>query len=79
MADDREPIQRHTVPMPPRRVAKTRGTFLLPDELLDELRDASYWARQSLAAIAQRALQAELLRMRDQFNAGSKFTRRPAA
>jgi hypothetical protein len=63
----------------PRRAAKTRGTFLLPGELLDELRDASYWARQSLARIAERALRAELLRMRDQFNAGAKFTRRPAA
>ncbi len=80
MANDSEPIRPDTVPMPPPRVArKTRGTFLLPGELLDELRDASYWARQSLARIAERALRAELLKMRDQFNAGANFSRRPAA
>ena len=58
---------------------KVRGTFLLPGELLDELRDASYWARQSLARIAERALAAELLRLREEHNAGTRFTRRPAA
>jgi hypothetical protein len=58
---------------------KIRGTFLLPSELLDELRDASYWARQSLARIAERALTAELKRLRDEHNSGVKFGRRPAA
>jgi hypothetical protein len=58
---------------------KIRGTFLLPGELLDELRDASYWARQSLARIAERALAAELLRMREEFNGGVKFEQRRAA
>lgn len=58
---------------------KIRGTFLLPGELLDELRDASYWARQSLARIAERALTAELQRLRDEHNTGAKFSRRPAA
>jgi hypothetical protein len=58
---------------------KIRGTFLLPGELLDELRDASYWARQSLARIAERALAAELVRMRAEFNGGAKFERRRAA
>jgi hypothetical protein len=60
-------------------VKKIRGTFLLPGELLDELRDASYWARQSLARIAERALAAELLRMREEFNGGKKFEQRRAA
>jgi hypothetical protein len=68
-----------SVPFPPSRAKKIRGTFLLPGELLDELRDASYSARQSLARIAQRALLAELQRMRAEHNGGVKFERRPAA
>jgi hypothetical protein len=67
-------------PLPVRRDAKKiRGTFLLPGDLLDELRDASYWARQSLARIAERALAAELARMREEFNGGAKFEQRRAA
>jgi hypothetical protein len=58
---------------------KIRGTFLLPSDLLDELRDASSWARQSLARIAERALTAELQRLREEHNAGARFSRRPAA
>jgi hypothetical protein len=58
---------------------KVRGTFLLSRELLDELRDAGYWSRETLARIAERALRAELLRMRAAHNGGEPFTRRPAA
>lgn len=78
MSERDETAAGQSLPMS-QRAAKTRGTFLLPGDLLDELRDASYWARQSLARIAERALRAELLRMRSEFNQGDKFTRRPAA
>jgi hypothetical protein len=68
-----------TLPLGTRTSKKIRGTFLLSGELLDELRDASYWARQSLARIAERALTAELQRLREEHNAGARFSRRPAA
>jgi hypothetical protein len=71
--------QDETLPLGTRTSKKIRGTFLLPGELLDELRDASYWARQSLARIAERALTVELQRLRDEHNSGTRFSRRPAA
>ncbi|RIK75050.1 MAG: hypothetical protein DCC68_21890 [Planctomycetota bacterium] len=68
-----------TLPLGKPAGKKIRGTFLLPGELLDELRDASYWARLSLARIAERALSAELARLRAEHNGGERFSRRPAA
>ncbi len=59
--------------------AKIRGTFLLPREVLDQLRDASYWARESLTTIAERALRRELRQMKQDHNEGDDFERRPAA
>jgi len=73
-ADNRQDRDRQ-----PAATRKTRGTFLLPADLLEQLRDASYWARQSQAQIAERALLRELMRMKEQFNDGQDFRRRPAA
>lgn len=63
----------------PRGPRKVRGTFLLPRDLLEELRDAAYWARQSLARIAERALRRELVELQQNHNQGHRFERRPAA
>lgn len=59
--------------------AKVRGTFLLPRDVLEQLRDASYWARESLTKIAERALRRELRKMKQEHNEGEEFQRRPAA
>lgn len=59
--------------------AKVRGTFLLPCDVLEQLRDASYWARESLTKIAERALRRELGKMKQEHNEGEDFRRRPAA
>lgn len=79
MSDERAGEAGQTLPLGKTGGKKIRGTFLLPGELLDELRDASYWARLSLARIAERALAAELARLRAEHNGGQRFARRPAA
>ena len=52
---------------------RSKATFDLPPELVDELRAASFHAGETLAAIAEQALTAELERLRDELNGGQPF------
>jgi hypothetical protein len=45
--------------------------------LLENLRDAAYWARLTLTEIAGRAFQEELVRLQNEYNDGRPFERRP--
>lgn len=67
----------------PAKGAKAHATFHLPLELVDEARNAvSALAgpplHLTLAELAERALRAELARLRKQFNGGEPFPKRSA-
>jgi hypothetical protein len=53
--------------------ARSKATFDLPPELMAELRTASTLAGETLAAIAERALPAELKRLRGKIMGGKPF------
>jgi hypothetical protein len=53
--------------------ARSKATFDLPPELMAELRTASTLAGETLAAIAERGLTAELQRLRDEVMGGKRF------
>ena len=53
--------------------ARSKATFDLPPELMAELRTASTLAGETLAAIAERGLQSELERVRDEIMGGKPF------
>lgn len=58
--------------------AKVRATLYLPQNLLDEARNAAVFlagppARLTLTKLAENALRAELQRLKDQYNAGEEF------
>jgi hypothetical protein len=53
--------------------ARSKATFDLPPELMAELRTASTLAGETLAAIAERGLAAELQRLRDEIMGGKPF------
>jgi hypothetical protein len=53
--------------------ARSKATFDLPPELMAELRTASTLAGETLAAIAERGLSAELQRFRDEIMGGKRF------
>jgi len=53
--------------------ARSKATFDLPPELMAELRTASTLAGETLAAIAERGLSAELQRLRDEIMGGKPF------
>ncbi len=60
------------------RSRKIRATLYLPAELLDEARNAAvylagYPLRLTLAKLAERALKAELQRLKEQYNEGRDF------
>jgi hypothetical protein len=57
---------------------KVRATLYLPQDLLDEARDAAvhlagYPLRLTLTKFAERAFRAELQRLKDAFNGGCDF------
>jgi hypothetical protein len=57
---------------------KIRATLYLPQDLLDEARDAAvhlggYPLRLTLTKLAERAFRAELQRLKDTYNAGCNF------
>lgn len=61
--------------------AKVRATLYLSAEVLEQARDAAvhlagYPARMTLTKLAENALRAELVRLRDRYNAGKEFPRR---
>ena len=53
--------------------ARSKATFDLPPDLMAELRTASTLAGETLAAIAERGLQSELERLRDEIMGGKPF------
>lgn len=65
----------------PQRPKKIRATLYMPAELLEEARDATvflagYPARLTLAAIAEKAIRAELARLKKRYNDGKDFPQR---
>jgi hypothetical protein len=57
---------------------KVRATLYLPQDLLEEARDAAvhlggYPLRLTLTKLAERAFRAELQRLKDTYNAGCNF------
>ncbi len=63
--------------------AKVRTTFILPEDLSEELRDAVVYLagppeRMTLAALAEHALRRELERLRAKHRGGKPFPRRDA-
>lgn len=72
-------------PPPPatKSAAKVRTTFILPEDLSEELRDAVVYLagppeRMTLAALAEHALRRELERLRAKHRGGKPFPRRDA-
>jgi hypothetical protein len=53
--------------------SRSKATFDLPPDLMAELRTASTLAGETLAAIAERGLSAELQRLRDEIMGGKPF------
>jgi post-segregation antitoxin (ccd killing protein) len=61
--------------------ARVRATLYVPQDLLEEARDAAFHlagfpARLTLTQIVDDALRAELRRLREEYNAGASFPRR---
>jgi hypothetical protein len=62
----------------PRPSPKVRATLYLPEDLLEEARDAVVYlggfpARLTLTKLAERAFRAELDRLKQMYNAGCDF------
>ena len=62
----------------PKVSPKVRATLYLPQDLLDEARDAAvhlggYPLRLTLTKLAERAFRAELERLKNTYNAGCNF------
>lgn len=69
--------------MPQPRSPKVRATLYLPEDLLDEARDAAVFlaghpARLTLTALAEQAFHAELQRLKLLYNGGRDFPPRDA-
>jgi hypothetical protein len=61
----------------PARVQKTRATFHLPVDLLEEARDIVYWVPGlTMANLTEEALRREIQRIKDIRNAGEDFPTR---
>lgn len=74
------PVHRHEPPPPPPS-RKVRATFHIPDDLLEEARDAAVALsgpphRLTLATLAETALRNELERLRVEYHEGQPFPRR---
>ncbi len=62
----------------PRSTPKVRATLYLPQDLLEEARDAAVYlagfpARLTLTKLAERAFRAELERLKKMYNGGCDF------
>ena len=75
---DNEPEQQNSSrPAPVARVQKTRATFHLPVDLLEETRDVVYWVPGlTMANLTEEALRREIQRIKDVRNAGEEFPSR---
>lgn len=61
----------------PARTQKTRATFHLPVELLEEARDVVYWVPGlTMANLTEEALRREIQRIKDARNNGENFPSR---
>ena len=61
----------------PERTQKTRATFHLPIDLLEEARDVVYWVPGlTMANLTEEALRREIKRIKDVRNAGENFPSR---
>ena len=63
------------------RAPRVRATLYMPEDLLDEARDAAVHlagspARMTLAQLAENAFRAELMRLKQVYNQGRDFPRR---
>jgi hypothetical protein len=68
---------RYFRPAPATRVQKTRATFHLPVDLLEETRDVVYWVPGlTMANLTEEALRREIQRIKDVRNAGEDFPSR---
>ena len=68
---------RSSRPTPATRVQKTRATFHLPVDLLEETRDVVYWVPGlTMANLTEEALRREIQRIKDVRNAGEDFPSR---
>jgi hypothetical protein len=68
---------RSSRPAPAARVQKTRATFHLPVDLLEETRDVVYWVPGlTMANLTEEALRREIQRIKDVRNAGDDFPSR---
>jgi hypothetical protein len=61
----------------PETPRKVRATFHIQSEVLEDLRDAAYWARLTLTEIAGHAFRKELERLQNEHNEGRPFEPRP--
>lgn len=76
-----KPARREAAPQPPRPSRKVRATFHIPEDLLEEARDAAVALsgpphRLTLATLAETALRNELDRLKREHNGGSAFPER---
>ena len=77
-AKDSRPASTHSSrPAPVARVQKTRATFHLPVDLLEETRDVVYWVPGlTMTNLTEEALRREIQRIKDVRNAGEEFPSR---
>lgn len=83
-APRRKTTPRREVPLPPRSKEPTRATFHLPNDLVEEARDAVVALsgpplRLTLAAFVENALRSEIERLKRKHNDGKPFPRREGA
>ncbi len=68
-------------PDPPKKIPKVRATFHLPQQLVEDARNAVYWlsgppTRLTLADLAAAALRSEIERLKKRYNDGQDFEQR---
>ncbi len=70
-------VSRHSSRSMPAGVQKTRATFHLPIDLLEEARDVVYWVPGlTMANLTEEALRREIQRIKDVRNDGQDFPTR---
>ena len=74
---DSQPVTPRSSRLAPARVPKTRATFHLPVDLLEEARDIVYWVPGlTMASLTEEALRREIQRIKDVRNNGDDFPSR---
>lgn len=72
-----QPAARSSSRAAPARVQKTRATFHLPVDLLEEARNVVYWVPGlTMANLTEEALRREIQRIKEMRNAGEDFPAR---